>query len=467
MRDFRLVEQVSRFFDVAVSLADLVVSGRLEQYPDLELIAATTGGGVALIHNRLDAVQRGRPPAEGVTRAELRRSPSEYLRNVYVDTANQNPASQLANIELMGPERMLFGTDSPPLATPLEEAIGMVRQLPVPRGSAERDPGRQRAAAVRARRGPGMSAGWDDFRAEMHRALAEQVEGRSEPYKALWSQKDPVMVMGAEGGCDRGWEKASAGIDVASRMIQGGNRTIENLVTTVGDEVAVTVDFEHVILETPGLSLRKTLRCTHAYRVEDGEWRIFLRHADEYDPEGLRAGPPRGGPPGGGPPGGGPPGGGPPEEDRREEDRQEEVRREEARRVEGRQEEDRQEEDRQEEARQEEARQEEARQEEARRGGGPPGGPPGRGRHREGRREEPPEEAGQEGPAGRRSARGGPPGRGRREGPPGGGPPGGPPGGSGGSSEGPPGGGPPGGGPPGGGPPGGGRPGPPGRAAAG
>jgi aminocarboxymuconate-semialdehyde decarboxylase len=131
VRDFRLVEQVSRFFDVAVSLAVLVVSGRLEQYPDLELIAATGGGGVALIHNRLDAVGRGRPPAEGVTRAELSRPPSEYLRNVYVDTANQNRAGQLANLELMGPERMLFGTDSPPLATPLEEAIDMVRELPV------------------------------------------------------------------------------------------------------------------------------------------------------------------------------------------------------------------------------------------------------------------------------------------------------------------------------------------------
>ena len=66
---------------------------------------------MALIFNRLDAVARGRPPAEGVTRAELTRSPSEYLRNVYVDTANQNRASQLANVELMGPERMLFGTD--------------------------------------------------------------------------------------------------------------------------------------------------------------------------------------------------------------------------------------------------------------------------------------------------------------------------------------------------------------------
>ena len=32
----------------------------------------------------------------------------------------------------MGPDRMLFGTDSPPLATPLEQAISMVRDLPIP-----------------------------------------------------------------------------------------------------------------------------------------------------------------------------------------------------------------------------------------------------------------------------------------------------------------------------------------------
>jgi hypothetical protein len=153
---------------------------------------------------------------------------------------------------------------------------------------------------------------WDDFRAEMGRALERQVEGDSGPYKALWSQKDPVMVMGAEGGCDQGWDSASAGIDVASKMIAGGTRRIESLATVVGEDSAVTVDFEHVVIQTPQITLNKTLRCTHGYRVEDGEWKIFLRHADEYDPEGLRAGPPRGGPPGGGPPGGGPPGGGPP-----------------------------------------------------------------------------------------------------------------------------------------------------------
>jgi aminocarboxymuconate-semialdehyde decarboxylase len=132
VRDFRLVEQVSRFFDVAMGLATLVVAGRLEQYPDLRLIAATAGGGVSLIANRVDTAQRSRPPAEGSVRAELSGDPSDYLRNVYVDTANQNPASHLANLELMGPDRMLFGTDSPPLATPLQQAISMIRELPIP-----------------------------------------------------------------------------------------------------------------------------------------------------------------------------------------------------------------------------------------------------------------------------------------------------------------------------------------------
>ena len=53
--DFRLVEQVGRFVDVTVGLAALVFGGRLEQYPDLEFIAATAGGAISLLAGRLDA----------------------------------------------------------------------------------------------------------------------------------------------------------------------------------------------------------------------------------------------------------------------------------------------------------------------------------------------------------------------------------------------------------------------------
>jgi predicted TIM-barrel fold metal-dependent hydrolase len=129
--DFRLVEQVGRFMDVTAGLAALVFGGRLEQHPDLRVIAATAGGAIALLAGRLDAAyaprHHGGPPPEN----RISEPPSTYLRRVYVDTANASLPNQLANLEVMGAGRMLFGTDSPPLATPLEAALGMVDQLPI------------------------------------------------------------------------------------------------------------------------------------------------------------------------------------------------------------------------------------------------------------------------------------------------------------------------------------------------
>jgi predicted TIM-barrel fold metal-dependent hydrolase len=131
VRDFRLVEQLGRFFDVAISIASLIVAGRLEAHPGLKLIGATAGGGIAGIASRIDLAHRSRPPAEGVTRTELSKSPSEYLRSVYVDTATMSPHVHLANLEVVGSERMLFGTDSPPMSTPLPAALAMVDALPI------------------------------------------------------------------------------------------------------------------------------------------------------------------------------------------------------------------------------------------------------------------------------------------------------------------------------------------------
>lgn len=62
---------------------------------------------------------------------KITQPPSTYLRRVYVDTANSNVLSHIANIELMGADHLLFGTDSPPLSTPLGEATAMVEGLPI------------------------------------------------------------------------------------------------------------------------------------------------------------------------------------------------------------------------------------------------------------------------------------------------------------------------------------------------
>ncbi len=152
LADFRLVEQVGRFMDVTVGLAALVFAGRLEQYPDLDFIAATAGGAIALAGGspgpglptaplgrkaRRRGPPAGGPPAGGPPpmmsfENKISEPPSTFLRNVYVDTANSSLPNHLANLELMGADHLLFGTDSPPLATPLEDAIAMVEKLPVP-----------------------------------------------------------------------------------------------------------------------------------------------------------------------------------------------------------------------------------------------------------------------------------------------------------------------------------------------
>lgn len=62
---------------------------------------------------------------------KITQPPSTYLRRVYVDTANSSVPNHLANLGLMGADHMLFGTDSPPLATPLQDAIAMVDGLPI------------------------------------------------------------------------------------------------------------------------------------------------------------------------------------------------------------------------------------------------------------------------------------------------------------------------------------------------
>jgi ketosteroid isomerase-like protein len=126
-----------------------------------------------------------------------------------------------------------------------------------------------------------VDADWDRFRVACQQALGDLVEGRPEPFKALWSRADDVVIMGAFGGHERGWERVSARLGWASAGIKATDRIVENVVTVVGDDLAYTVDLEHMTRHAGGHPQPRTLRCTQAYRREAGEWRVVLRHADE------------------------------------------------------------------------------------------------------------------------------------------------------------------------------------------
>jgi aminocarboxymuconate-semialdehyde decarboxylase len=135
-----LVEQVGRFYDTATGVASVILGGWLERYPRLRLLAASGGGPLGLLAERLDRAERpehhrrpgGGPPPGAVTpTAALPHPPSRYLERVWVDTAVANVAHLLTNLSVFGPGRMVLGTDSPPIVPAVDEVLGLVRSLPI------------------------------------------------------------------------------------------------------------------------------------------------------------------------------------------------------------------------------------------------------------------------------------------------------------------------------------------------
>ncbi|MFB7549838.1 amidohydrolase family protein [Streptomyces sp. NPDC056154] len=139
--DFGFVEQIGRFGDVTMGMAMIAFAGWLDKYPGLRLIGATGGGAMALLPERLQTAARPRhwgadaPSAQPDAPAA---DPGGALQRMYVDTSTFSPAHLGLNAEVLGPERMLFGTDSPPMSVPLEELLRMVEKLPVDKASQQR-----------------------------------------------------------------------------------------------------------------------------------------------------------------------------------------------------------------------------------------------------------------------------------------------------------------------------------------
>ena len=126
-----------------------------------------------------------------------------------------------------------------------------------------------------------MHESWDEAREKCQAALGDLVEGRPEPFKALWSRADDTVIMGAFGGIDCGFESIAKRLEWASAGIGASGRRAENVLTVVGADLACTVDLEHMERTSDGRTYHRVLRCTQVYRLEEGEWKVIVRHADE------------------------------------------------------------------------------------------------------------------------------------------------------------------------------------------
>ena len=97
----------------------------------------------------------------------------------------------------------------------------------------------------------------------------------------MWSAREPLTLFGAatsQSGPDEVRPFFGA---LASRFSDCSAYRFELVAAGVSGDLAYTVGYEHTTVSIDGVPAAPyTLRVTHLYRREDGEWKIVHRHAD-------------------------------------------------------------------------------------------------------------------------------------------------------------------------------------------
>lgn len=96
----------------------------------------------------------------------------------------------------------------------------------------------------------------------------------------LYSRRDPVTVLGAARNA-KGWDEVKLLFEwVASMFSNCESFDLDIIAAGVSGDLAYTVGYEHTKASINGEPKSYTLRVTHTYRREDGEWKIVHRHGD-------------------------------------------------------------------------------------------------------------------------------------------------------------------------------------------
>jgi ketosteroid isomerase-like protein len=104
--------------------------------------------------------------------------------------------------------------------------------------------------------------------------------GDAAPRMALWSRRDPVTVLGAAMSATR-WDDTRRTFEwIASTFSNCESFDLDIIAAGASGDLAYTVGYERTKASINGAPKSYTLRVTHTYRREDGEWRVAHRHAD-------------------------------------------------------------------------------------------------------------------------------------------------------------------------------------------
>jgi predicted TIM-barrel fold metal-dependent hydrolase len=104
-----MISAVGNMFEDTVALLRLILSGVLDRHPDLKLVCPHLGGTLPYVFGRLEHQMNvlGRGPRD------LECSPQDYLKRIYFDIVSPQPSAMRLLIDIVGTNRLVFGSDYP------------------------------------------------------------------------------------------------------------------------------------------------------------------------------------------------------------------------------------------------------------------------------------------------------------------------------------------------------------------
>jgi aminocarboxymuconate-semialdehyde decarboxylase len=141
MREYRLASSIGRPFDLCLALGRLIVRGVFEDFPKLKLVASHGGGGICETISRMDYAYDLGDEAFFLgpyAPMKIKKKPSEYLKALYLDTVTYNAPAMKMVLEWMGADRVIYGSDAPPLTSLKRSAIELVDNLPISRADKDK-----------------------------------------------------------------------------------------------------------------------------------------------------------------------------------------------------------------------------------------------------------------------------------------------------------------------------------------
>ena len=107
---YGLVPPIGFMIDTTLAFASMILSGFIDTYPNVKLIASHGGATLPYLSGRMDQCYDHIPAAREV----IKERPSEYLKRIWYDTVVYDPRALDLCISVTGSaERVLYGSDYP------------------------------------------------------------------------------------------------------------------------------------------------------------------------------------------------------------------------------------------------------------------------------------------------------------------------------------------------------------------